>query len=446
MPSFGRSPRLDVEEGQTERQPGYRLGDSPASQQSSRFGRLHDNVRSMVNGSSVYSDSPAPSNNNTPKLPFLGFLHRPRSPPEPIVLPDNEPPRGSSDSRSPLRPQHTAGSYMRVIAPPEGDLRQPSPVLDRHPADVPLGIAGSVDPETHQLQEDIHGRRRKRRHRRRKQNRPTHWVRRKSDKGVCFPFMKSRPARGKIFACIISGLFLMTVLTIYLTLALTRSKTIGQEVHVLFIMIILATTIFFCHSLIRLCMLALHPPPDTPHIPSMTGPDGFHPVRPIRVHLARDEELADDSDSPENPADDAEKLKVAPPPPAYGLWRSSVRVDPNLLHWQRVEHPASNNSSTPDLHSSSNSRNGSVSGAAGPAGHVIASQQQQPQEQQQQQGPRPPSYVSEDGVSYVVEAAPRSTAPASSGVSDIHPAWRPGFAVAEVHALTAEESGRGGRW
>lgn len=92
----------------------------------------------------------------------------------------------------------------------------------------------------------------------------------------------------------------------------------------LFILVILCTTIFFCHSLIRLCMLALRPPSDLPHIPSMTGPDGFKPIRPIRVHLARDEEAAvgDEVADPESP--EPEKEKVTMPPPAYGLWRSSV--------------------------------------------------------------------------------------------------------------------------
>lgn len=28
---------------------------------------------------------------------------------------------------------------------------------------------------------------------------------------------------------------------------------------------------------------------------------------------------------------------VKPPPPAYGRWRGSRRLDPDLLHWQRVE-------------------------------------------------------------------------------------------------------------
>ncbi|KAF2471066.1 uncharacterized protein BDR25DRAFT_30049 [Lindgomyces ingoldianus] len=412
LPSFHRSPRPD--------QP----HDSPASISSFQFSTLHTNVRSMINGSSVYSNSPPPSNNNTPKIPFLGFLRRPQSPPNPIVVPDNDAPRDSSDSRSPLRSHHTAGSYIAAIAPLDTHPREPEAVYSsRHPADVPLEYGRSVDPETEQLQEEVHGRRRRRHRRRRKHREPraTHWVRRRKERGVCFSFMRSRATRGKCYACLISGLFLITVLTIYLSLALTR-KSLGQEVHVLFIMVVLGTTIFFCHSLIRLCMLALHPEEEGPRIPSMTGPEGFKPIRPIRVHLARDEELGDaDADASADEPQDEEKVKVLHPPPAYGLWRSSVRVDPNLLHWQRVENTTNPNpisSHTAPSSSHPNSRNGSVSEPAEP--------------EHQTQGPRPPSYVSDDGVSYVVEAAPRSTAPSHTGVSDIHPAWRPGFAVSEV--------------
>ena len=201
-------------------------------------------------------------------------------------------------------------------------------------------------------------------------------------------------------------------------------------------MIVLATTIFFCHSLIRLCMLILHPPPvdaSQPSVPNMVGPEGFNPVRPIRVHLARDEELADanyESDEDDDPLnrqditrdiDEEKGLKL--PPPAYGLWRSSVRVDPNLLHWQRVEDPSS---PLPPpglrgsaLHSSAMSRprNGSVSSVRSTP--------------DASEGPRPPSYASEDGVS---SWAAGSTAPTQShtGISDIHPAWRPGYAVSQV--------------
>ena len=181
-------------------------------------------------------------------------------------------------------------------------------------------------------------------------------------------------------------------------------------------MIVLGTTIFFCHALIRLCMLILHPQTEDrrPNIPSMTGPEGFHPIRPIQVHLARDADLCDEEEELE--ADGAAKEKVALPPPAYGLWRSSVRVDPNLLHWQRVN--GSRASEVPSMHPTS--RQGSASGPAASA------------PEPEVQGPRPPSYVSEDGVSYVTEAAPRSVAPSHTGVSDIHPAWRPGYAVSEV--------------
>jgi len=93
-----------------------------------------------------------------------------------------------------------------------------------------------------------------------------------------------------------------------------------------------------------------------------------------------------------------------------------VRVDPNLLHWQRAN--GSRASEVPPLQAGS--RDGSVTEpAASVAGPEV-------------QGPRPPSYASEDGVSYITEAAPRSIAPSHTGVSDIHPAWRPGYAVSEV--------------
>lgn len=107
------------------------------------------------------------------------------------------------------------------------------------------------------------------------------------------------------------------MLTVYLALALTNRNE-SQEFHVLLILIILITTIFFCHSLIRLCMMILHPPSDgdleRQNLPAMVGPGGYaNPVQPIRVALARDEEAA----GIESPAT---KL----PPPAYGLWRESV--------------------------------------------------------------------------------------------------------------------------
>ena len=83
----------------------------------------------------------------------------------------------------------------------------------------------------------------------------------------------------------------------------------------------------FCHYLIRLCMLAFEPrtrftrkrqPPL-----NVDEEAGFaQPRQPIPVVLARDEQvgLRDNGTVEEEDLDEA----LPPPPPAYGLWRSSV--------------------------------------------------------------------------------------------------------------------------
>ncbi|PKS07477.1 hypothetical protein jhhlp_006081 [Lomentospora prolificans] len=113
----------------------------------------------------------------------------------------------------------------------------------------------------------------------------------------------------------------------------------------------------------------------------MLGLGGYAiPRVPIRVVLARDEEAA-------GIESEATKLR----PPAYGLWRESVRVDPNRLFWQRNDDPQA----------------------------AEASAWSEPQ-----RGPRPPSYASEDGVSYVIDAVPRSTAPTADMPLPVHPSER----------------------
>lgn len=101
-----------------------------------------------------------------------------------------------------------------------------------------------------------------------------------------------------------------------LALALS-TRDLSQEFHVLLIMIILVTTIFFCHCLLSLCMLSLRPQPDDearPSMSAMVGPGGYaNPARPIQVALTRDEEAV---------GIESEATKF--PPPAYGLWRESV--------------------------------------------------------------------------------------------------------------------------
>lgn len=109
-----------------------------------------------------------------------------------------------------------------------------------------------------------------------------------------------------------------------LALALTVPD-LGQELHLLFILIILGTLVIFVHSLIRLCVLASKGPRGrrARHtIPSVAGPEGFTPDAPIRVHLARDEEIAAQEDDGTITAEKLASIKA--PPPAYGLWRCSV--------------------------------------------------------------------------------------------------------------------------
>ncbi|EFQ28407.1 uncharacterized protein GLRG_03551 [Colletotrichum graminicola M1.001] len=162
------------------------------------------------------------------------------------------------------------------------------------------------------------------------------------------------------------------LLTAYLALSLTQNIR-NNEFTVLLILVILFVTVFFCHGLIRLCMVIFRLRPDgdsRPPMPQLLAPGGYAvPREPIRVMLARDEE---------EQGEISEALLAKPP--AYGLWRESVRVDPNRIYWQRNPNAASNVELSTSAESTS--------------------------------GPRPPSYASEDGVSYVVDARPRSIAPA----------------------------------
>jgi hypothetical protein len=82
-------------------------------------------------------------------------------------------------------------------------------------------------------------------------------------------------------------------------------------------------------------------------------------------------------------------------------WRQSVlinlqRVDPNRIYWQRTEVARTHTEQLPGTHTRET---------------TLGTQ-------------RPPSYVSEDGVAYVIEAAPRSTAPTVDVPLTQHPSER----------------------
>ncbi|PYI04491.1 hypothetical protein BO78DRAFT_320299 [Aspergillus sclerotiicarbonarius CBS 121057] len=191
----------------------------------------------------------------------------------------------------------------------------------------------------------------------------------------CGSKLKEKRVRRRLITLVVSTGFLILVVAIYLAFA-ASSTTLGRELQILLIFMILILGIVFCHSLTRFLMALLRRPDSdvaTNRIPSRAGPAGYaQPARPIHVILAGDEDVAAASPS-------AVREKVTAPPPAYGLWRSSVRLNPDLLYWQRIEN---NNTQRPkgvDRRASNKARI-----------------------------PRPPSYTSDNGVDYVIEAQPRS--------------------------------------
>jgi len=204
-------------------------------------------------------------------------------------------------------------------------------------------------------------------------------------------------------------------------------------------------------------------------IPVLVGPQGYEPNVPIPVILARDEEMlatTTDTDSDETEEDlhgrrierpqsthtqaqtvlsNAEKPSTAtgpkPPPPAYGLWRSSVRLNPGLLHWAKAPAPSAEEVRKRETIA----RLGNHVGGAEPT----------PSEGQAFGGgpgytrmPRPPSYVSDDGVEYVVAAAPTLRGAVLGGEGGAEAG--PGFEISEmgsgeVHPALREGRGGGGR-
>lgn len=80
---------------------------------------------------------------------------------------------------------------------------------------------------------------------------------------------------------------------------------------------ILILSIVWCHSLIRFSLAVLRRP-TTSRVPSRAGPNGYaQPERPIPVTFIADEEMM-------TGANGGVREKVTAPPPAYGLWRSTV--------------------------------------------------------------------------------------------------------------------------
>lgn len=116
--------------------------------------------------------------------------------------------------------------------------------------------------------------------------------------------------------------------------------------HILFIIFILALTTVFCHSLLTMCLLILKPRPIRHTRPRArafsTSPIDVAPQeKPIQIVMAIDEDVeAGHASSPlsllSSDIEVKPHLVLRPPPPIYGVWRDTKRMDPNLVHWAKL--------------------------------------------------------------------------------------------------------------
>lgn len=150
-------------------------------------------------------------------------------------------------------------------------------------------------------------------------------------------------------------------MTIDLGLALS-STPLNSTGHVLMILSIAAITLVFCHFLLSVARLAFTKP--VKRSPSneclrerarrhdqgrrnlardlemQRDENGYAiPAQPVRITFA---EAAQTSyfapDYSSNSRGGTPDGVIPPPPPAYGIWRESVRVDPNRIYWAKNPH------------------------------------------------------------------------------------------------------------
>ncbi|KAI1350698.1 hypothetical protein F5Y01DRAFT_144049 [Xylaria sp. FL0043] len=351
------------------------------------FSFTHPALRSLFTGRPSWGTRSRPrsevesENDDGPKSPAPSRFHllsltRSRTPETSNEL---SPEDGIQDGGAPLRRRaRTQTQRFPVLARPPAARTNGGPTERNTRRSI---FSGSNPAELHLLEvaEDVG---RQRAHQRRDNQGRSPRRQRKEPPNrflFCFPWVKSRRARALILRCFVSGIFLISMLTIYLSLSITKNIN-SSEFSILLILLIILTTVFFCHGLVMLCMHLVRPrnrqgASETDAEGSRYGHPGYAiPRQPIRVVLARDEEAA---------GIESETVKLKPP--AYGLWRESVRVDPNRIYWQRAKSPPPN-------------------GENKEAGDHRSGQR------------RPPSYASDDGIEYVVDARPRSIAPPPSSV------------------------------
>ncbi|KAK6522528.1 hypothetical protein TWF281_001971 [Arthrobotrys megalospora] len=134
----------------------------------------------------------------------------------------------------------------------------------------------------------------------------------------------------------------IVVLSIYLGLFMSNKLT-APPLQIALILVTLMAAFFFFHSLIRVCLAVARPfsypdeeQPQTNYVNPMfggmtagPGPWGYaQPGRPIQVYAMPGQSGA-------SVEDDGAPKELPPPPPAYGIWRQTVRVNPAQFYWVR---------------------------------------------------------------------------------------------------------------
>lgn len=149
------------------------------------------------------------------------------------------------------------------------------------------------------------------------------------------------------------------LLTNFLDLGLAlSSKPLNSTGHVLMILSIAAITLVFCYFLLSVARLAFTKPVkkspsnerlrerarrhDRQHgniardLEMQRDENGYaipaHPVLITFAEAAQNSYFAPDSS---HSRQGTPSEVIPPPPPAYGIWRESVRVDPNRIYWAR---------------------------------------------------------------------------------------------------------------
>ncbi|KAF3939806.1 hypothetical protein ABW19_dt0202214 [Dactylella cylindrospora] len=146
----------------------------------------------------------------------------------------------------------------------------------------------------------------------------------------------------RVLILLVWSVVFIVVLSVYLGLFM-NDKIQSAPLQIALILITLMAAFFFFHALVRVCLAVARPfsyPDEEQPQPNyansafagMTlgpGPFGYaQPARPIQVQMmpGQNGTVLDDEGVPKD---------LPPPPPAYGLWRQSVRVNPDQFYWMR---------------------------------------------------------------------------------------------------------------